>query len=89
MRPVKTTRSNLVYRGDGADIIDLHCERATLEGGSVDGGGVIYSVWKLSEGEREHVARGGKLKVGILFMEPIPPVSLEIVDEEEAKEEVA
>lgn len=87
MRPVKTKRSNLVYRGDGADVIDLPCERARLEGGSVDGAGVIYSVWELADEEREHVARGGNLKVGILFMEPIPPISLEIVDEAQIEED--
>lgn len=81
MKPIKTARSNLVYHGDGADIMDLHCERMEVEGGSVDGGSGVFSVWEFSEEEREHVSRGGNLKVGVLFVEPVPPVSLQIVDE--------
>lgn len=82
MRPIETERTNLVYgAGDNPGVVDLPCERAVIEGGGLDGAGVIYSVWEFSEEEREFVARGGNLKVGIVGMEPIPPVSLQVVHE--------
>ena len=81
MKPIKTNRSNFTYRGPTPDIMDLPCERARLEGGPQDGGSAVYSVWEPSPEEREFVARGGNIKLGIYGMEPIPPVSLQIVHE--------
>lgn len=81
MKPIKTSQSNFVYKGPVPDIGDLPCERAQVEGGGIDGAGVVYSVWELSPEEREFVARGGNLKLGIIGCEPIPPVSLQIVHE--------
>lgn len=86
MRPIKTDRSNFTYKGPTPDIMDLPCERATCPGGgAMDGGRVVYSVWEPSEEERAFVARGGNIKLGIYAMEPIPPVSLQIVHEKEAE----
>lgn len=81
MRPIKTNRSNFTYRGPTPDIMDLPCERTRIEGGPEDGLGVVYSVWEPTDEEREFVARGGNIKLGIWGMEPIPPVSLQIVHE--------
>lgn len=81
MQPIKTANSNLVYRGSPPDIVDLPCERAEIHGGLQDGGTAIYSVWELTDEEREQIARGGNVKLGV-FTEPIPPVSLEVVVEE-------
>lgn len=67
MRPIKTRRSNFVYRGPTPGIGDLDCQRIAP--------GHIRSVWVLSDEERGHIAAGGNLELDI-FAEPIPPVSL-------------
>lgn len=72
VRPVRTARSNMVYIGPTPDIGDLHCERVQP--------GVIASVWHPSAAERELIAKGANIKLRILG-EPIPPTSLEVVDE--------
>ncbi len=81
MRPIKTSRSNFTYTGPTPDIMDLPCERTQIEGGGQDGAPVTFSVWELTEEEREFVARGGNIKLGIFYAHPIPPVSLQIVHE--------
>ncbi len=81
MKPIKTNRSNFTYRGPTPDIMDLPCERTQIEGGGQDGALVTYSVWELAPEEREFVARGGNIKLGIFYAHPIPPVSLQIVHE--------
>lgn len=86
MKPIKTDRTNFTYKGPTPDVMDLPVERATVDGaetksGSLDGAGVVFSVWEPSPEEREFVARGGNIKLGIYGMEPIPPVSLQIVHE--------
>ncbi len=80
MRPINTNRTNLVYASPTPEVVDLPCERAIAEevGGGVTG---IYSVWEPTPEERAFIARGGNIKLGILGMEPIPPVSLQVVDE--------
>lgn len=80
MKVIRTDRSNFTYRGPG-EIDDLPCERTQIVGGSIDGLGVVYSVWELTPEEREFVARGGNIKLGVIGMEPVPPVSLQIVHE--------
>lgn len=42
----------------------------------------VYSVWTFSPEEREYIARGANLVLGIVGMEPIPPVSLSLRDGE-------
>lgn len=86
MRPIKTERSNFVYKGDeerGGEVMDLPCQRAEVSGPGDpwDGARVVYSVWEPSPDERELVAKGGNIRLGIYGMEPIPPVSVEIVEE--------
>ena len=82
MKPIKTYRSNFVYAGPTPEILDLPCEVAVVDSGPQDGALITYSVWELNEEERESIARGGKIKLGIFHALPIPPVSLQIVHEE-------
>jgi hypothetical protein len=42
----------------------------------------VYSVWTFTPEEREYIARGANLVLGIVGMEPIPPVSLSLRDGE-------
>lgn len=78
MNPVKTAGSNFVYRGPTVDIGDIWVERAVIS----DGGGprrVVYVDWQPTTEERKAIADGtGVVRLGILGMEPIPPVSLEV-----------
>jgi hypothetical protein len=78
MIPVKTARSNFVYRGPTVDIGDAWVERVTvrLDTGPVN---VVYMDWQPTAEEREAIAGGkGVVRLGIWGMEPIPPVSLEV-----------
>lgn len=75
MKPVRTVSSNFVYRGPSPDIGDAWVERRPEER-------AVYLVWELSDVEREAIALGGQVKLGIFNMEPIPPVSLNVVVEE-------
>lgn len=68
MQPVKTKRSNFVYKGSTPNILDLPCRREY---------GVVYSTWELSHEERIAIAEGANIELGIYY-EPIPPVSLAI-----------
>jgi hypothetical protein len=76
MRPVRTANANIVYRGPTPEIGDLHCQRVRP--------GEIRSVWEPTDQERELLARGGRVEVG-LFSEPIPPISVIVVSEEESE----
>jgi hypothetical protein len=80
MKPIRTKRSNFTYRGPTSGIGDLPCERTDEEIGG-HRYRVVYSVWEPTPEEREFVAKGGNIKLGIVGMEPIPPVSLQIVHE--------
>jgi hypothetical protein len=71
MKPVKTARSNFVYRGPTAEIGDAWVERRPNEQ-------VVYLTWQPTQQEREAIWEGANLKMGIFNMEPIPPVSLGI-----------
>jgi hypothetical protein len=61
----------MVYVGPTPDIGDLHCERLAP--------GRIRSVWWFTPADREAIARGANLSLTILG-EPIPPVSLHLID---------
>lgn len=71
MKSVRTAASNLVYVGPPG-VGDLHCERIQQ--------GLIASVWQLSADERRAIAAGANVKLWV-YQEPIPAVSLEVVDE--------
>lgn len=74
MKPVRTESSNLMYVGPPG-IGDLHAQRI----GDVPG--EVVSVWWLTPAERERIAAGANIRLGILT-EPIPPVRLELTDEQ-------
>lgn len=74
MIPVRTARSNFVYRGPAPDIGDAWVERVPADG-------VVYMEWQPKADEVELLAAGGLIRLGIWGMEPIPPVSLGISSE--------
>lgn len=73
MIPIRTARSNFVYRGPTPDVGDAWVRR----GGSDRG---VYLVWQPSDEERAAIAAGDYIELGI-FVEPIPPVSLNVTRE--------
>jgi len=78
MKPVKTARSNFVYRGPTLDIGDAWVVRVTvrLESGPVN---VVYMDWQPTPEDLAALVDGkGVIRLGIWGMEPIPPVSLEV-----------
>jgi hypothetical protein len=74
MIPVRTSRSNFVYRGPTPDIGDAWVER-------VPSARAVYLEWQPDDAERELIAAGALIRLGIYGMEPIPPVSLGISTE--------
>jgi hypothetical protein len=76
VRPVRTVNSNFVYKGPEPDIYDAWVERRPESR-------VVYLVWEMDPEERNAIARGAQIKLGIFNMEPIPPVSLSITTEDE------
>lgn len=72
MDPVTRPDHNFVYQGPSPDIGDLTCCREP---------GEVWSHWKPSAEELEQLNDGGHVALG-LFHEPIPPVSLIVVDAE-------
>lgn len=73
MKPIYTANSNFVYMGGSPDVADLHCQR--------EAPGRIRSVWTLTRRERVALMFGANIALTILT-EPIPPVRLEVVDEQ-------
>lgn len=75
MKPVRTTATN---HGMGAphgmedDVGLLPVERSELNGSPV-----LYSVWELADHEREAIAAGANIQLGILGL-GMPPVTLGI-----------
>ena len=76
MKPVRTAGSNFVYVGPTPDVGDAWVRRAPAER-------AVYLVWKPSDEEREAIAGGALIELGIFNMEPIPPVSLNVSEERE------
>lgn len=72
MRPVKHAAADVVYRGPTAEIGDLWCMREQP--------GVIVVVYELDDQDRERLAVGGRIMLGI-HTEPIPPISMQVIDE--------
>lgn len=73
MRPIRTEESNFTYLGFKPDIGDLPCRRED---------GVVYAVYAPTDEEREMIANGAQIQLGV-HTEPIPPVSLNLVNERE------
>lgn len=66
--PVRTRRSNIVYRGPTPDIGDAWAQSTPQ---------MVYISWQLTDEERAAVAAGGLVRLGVM-QKPIPPVSLDI-----------
>lgn len=71
MRPTRTGSSNFTYVGPTPAIADLPCRREY---------GAVYAAFELTDDERAMIASGAVVELGI-FTEPIPPVSLRVVNE--------
>lgn len=76
MRPVKHAAADVCYRGPSPDIGDLWCMRAQP--------GVIMVVFELDDEDRARIAAGGRIVLGI-HTEPIPPISMQTIDEEHCR----
>lgn len=76
MKPVKHKGCNAVYLGNGKEVGDLHCIRQYP--------GHIDIVYELSDSDREVIAAGGQVMLGI-HTEPIPPVSIIVIPEGECR----
>ena len=70
MQPTENPMCNIVYRGNGDDIVDLPCERRQL--------GEIHAYYGPSAHDAHLVVPGFVIDLGI-YAEPIPPVSVGIV----------
>lgn len=74
MHPIKFGAADVVYRGPTPEIGDLWVYR--LEPGHVE------AVFELDDHDRELIAAGGRIRIGILT-EPMPPISLQVINEGE------
>jgi hypothetical protein len=70
MRPIRTVESNFTYLGPSPEVADLPGQREQ---------GRFYSVWHLTDEDRAKIAAGANVELGI-YCEPIPPVSMAVVD---------
>lgn len=70
MKPVKHAGASIVYRGDGDKIGDLWCMRQKP--------GHIDIVYEFDDKERQMIAEGGRILIGI-HHEPIPPISMQVM----------
>lgn len=79
--PIRTPKTTGVYGappGLDAEIGGLPFYR---EASGVPGVMAVYSVWAFSDAEREWIAKGhANLVIGIVGMEPIPPISIGLRD---------
>lgn len=80
MKPIRTVRSNFVFRGPTADIGDAYCEIVPSE--TFRGYRDTKLVWSLSDDERAFIAAGGNIELTIVGMWPIPPVAMNCNDDE-------
>lgn len=70
MIPVKTDRSNFVFRGPTLDIGDIWTEVDQERG-------TVFVDWQPTTAELEAIARGGVIRLAIMQF-PMPPVMLEV-----------
>lgn len=80
MRPIETKETTMNYApplGGEAVVGGLPCTRALeVDLGNAMRVAGIYSIWEPTDAERREIAAGANLRLGIIGMEPIPPVSL-------------
>lgn len=74
MQAIRTTDSNFTFLGPAPDIADLPGRR---------GSGRFTAVFALTDSEREMIANGAQIELGI-WSDPIPPVSIAVARHEEA-----
>jgi len=79
MKPVQTIRTTGIYgapRGHEAEVGGLPYYRERDEG---LGTTIVWSDWQLEEGEIRALSKGGHVCIGIVGMEPIPPIAVRIL----------
>lgn len=76
MIPVRTARSNFVFRGPSPDVGDAWVDRQPAHG-------EVWVIWKPDEAELAAIAGGGLIRLGIYTTAAIPPVSLDVTDQVE------
>lgn len=77
-RPVRTIRTNHGWgapSGKENEIGLLPVEKVTHE----DGSEVHYSVWEFSDAERQAIANGYNLQIGVHWVGVMPPISVGVV----------
>ena len=86
MNPIRTKRTTGIYGaplGRETEIGGLPFYREVSVGGMT----AVYSVWTFTAAERKWIAKGkANLVVGIVGMEPIPPISLSLRDDDGVQE---
>jgi hypothetical protein len=70
--PIQTRESNFAFLGPNKDIADLPCRVDQTKRDT-------FSVWELTQEERQMIAQGANIRVGVYGMLPIPPFSLQVV----------
>jgi hypothetical protein len=70
MNPIRTKESNFNYLGPTPEIADLPCR---VEGANT------FGIWMLTEADKKLILEGGFIRLGIYWMRPIPPHSLQVV----------
>lgn len=86
MRPIKTRECNVVFTGDGADIIDVHVEeiKSKEAAASFDGARELRIYWQPDERERKLIAEGCNVRIHML--NGVSPHWLEVVDSGEVED---
>lgn len=72
MQPIRTERSNFIFRSQTPEVPDMPGERVDPNH--------IRSIWELTQVERDAITDGLNIELDI-FNEPIPPVSLNVTHE--------
>lgn len=78
--PIRTPKTTGIY-GAPAGLEDQVGGLPFYRAESLPGVSTVYSVWQFSDAEREWIAKGhANLVIGIVGMEPIPPISIGLRD---------
>jgi hypothetical protein len=80
MKPVKTENSNHNFgppHGKEGEIGDLPCQRVDHD----DGTRTYFSTWELNDADRQAIANGENLQLGVAWIGAFPPISLGITHE--------
>lgn len=73
MEPIKTPDTNMNFTSEAEEVLDLPARVERDE----DGAPIIRSTWELTEIEREQVAEGAHVELGVWGSQP-PPASLRV-----------